>query len=80
MTFMKTAGTYPKTIFFVSAAAITIAFTFISLVKLPDSRPSDDVEGAVSHGVEREDTLVGVPEPLIVVEDVDENGPKVVKP
>lgn len=62
LTYMKTVATYPKTIFFVSAGAITLAFIFISLVKLPTHVPSDDVEGALPHGVQREDTLVGEPE------------------
>jgi hypothetical protein len=46
--YMKTVGTYPRTIFFLIVAAVTTSFIFLSLVRLPDkpSSPSvgDDVE------------------------------------
>ena len=87
LTFARTVRTFPKTIFVVACAALVIAFVLVSCVRLPDydhpthieeqplviAGDDEDVDG-------RRDTLVGVPEPLIVVEDADGAGTKVVKP
>lgn len=70
LTYMKTAGTYPKTIFFMSAASIAISFVFVSFVRLPPVAPPRDLEGAVRPGVDRERTLIGGGESA----DSDEEG------
>ena len=91
ITFSKTVRTFPKTIFLVACGALVIAFVLISCVRLPDTEHElDDVEEQqpLVFGEDdedpprlgREDTLVGVPEPLIVVDDADGAGAKVVKP
>ena len=36
-TYVKTVSTYPKAIFFVSTAAVTLSFIFLLFVRLPDS-------------------------------------------
>ena len=73
----------------VAVVVLTLAFVLMSCVRLPDAEHTNDVEEQqplVSEDADadlrddRRDTLVGVPEPLIVVEDVDGTGPKVVKP
>ncbi|KAI0748590.1 MFS general substrate transporter [Daedaleopsis nitida] len=82
LTYARTVGTFPKTIFVVAVCAVVLAFVLLLLVRIPKEDPQRDVE---EHGqgqgarVEREDTLVEVPGPLIVVEDED-RGRKVVKP
>ncbi len=83
LTYIKTVATFPKMIFVVAACAMTIAFIMLMFVRLPKEEhvPSGDVEeqeGLLPH-VEREDTLVGAPEPLVLVEDED-SVQKVIKP
>jgi len=63
--FMNTAGTYPRTIFFVSAGAMVVGFTLLCFVRLPNNTtlpPGEalDVENNAQTGVEREDTLVNI--------------------
>ena len=76
---------FPKTIFLVACGALALAFVLISCVRLPDMEHDlDDIEeqqplasmdgDADAPRLEREDTLVGVPELLIVVDDADGAG------
>ena len=88
-TFMKTVGTYPRTIFVMGCCSLLIATLLLQLVRLPKNTSSAstaedaDVEEQLSvepsmPRLEREDTLVGPSEPLIVVEGED-RAQKVVK-
>ncbi|RPD66384.1 MFS general substrate transporter [Lentinus tigrinus ALCF2SS1-6] len=85
MTYARTVGTFPKMIFIMACCAVTVAFILMFFVHIPKGDMPGlavDVEEQADEGVarpEREDTLVDVPEPLIVVEDED-RGRKVVKP
>ena len=85
LTYARTVGTFPKTIFVMACGAVFIAFVLVMFVRLPKDdvgRPEDadvDVEEQVVPRIEREDTLVDAPEPLIVVDEED-RGRKVVKP
>ena len=83
LTYARTVGTFPKTIFVMACGAVFIAFVLVMFVRLPKDnlgRPEDaDVEEQVAPRIEREDTLVDAPEPLIVVDEED-RGRKVVKP
>ncbi|KAF8969597.1 major facilitator superfamily domain-containing protein [Flammula alnicola] len=38
LVYMKTVATYPRTIFFVSVATVTISFFFLSLIRLPKEK------------------------------------------
>ena len=94
VTFSKTVGTFPKALFLCACGALTLAFVLISFVRLPDADhlaagdveeqqplvPAEDLDDAERSGPRREDTLVDVPTPLIIVEDADDGGNKVVKP
>ncbi|TBU49115.1 MFS general substrate transporter [Dichomitus squalens] len=87
-TFMKTVGTYPRTIFFMGVCSLVVSTLLLQLVRLPKNRSESGGEGAdveeqlsaepFAPGIEREDTLVGPSEPLIIVEGED-RGRKVVK-
>lgn len=87
LTYARTVGTFPKMIFVMACGAVTIAFILMFFVRIPKegaSGAADDVEEQAGTGeagphIEREDTLVDAPEPLIVVEDED-RGRKVLKP
>ncbi|KAI1794596.1 major facilitator superfamily domain-containing protein [Ganoderma leucocontextum] len=89
LTYMKTVGTFPKAIFVLGGGAVTTSFLLLQLVRLPKDaavgRSAEDVdleERLLAEppipGIEREDTLVGPSEPLIIVED-EVRGRKVVK-
>ncbi len=87
LTYARTVGTFPKMIFIVACGVVTIAFILMFFVRIPkEDTPglADDVEEQAGTGeagprLEREDTLVDAPEPLIVVDDED-RGRKIVKP
>ena len=85
MTYARTVGTYPRTIFFMAGGAVTVAFILLFFVRIPKADMYalvGDVEEQAheaSNHLGREDTLVDVPEPLIVVED-EGRGRKVVNP
>lgn len=70
---MKTVGTMPAAIFYLSGAVITVAFVALSMVRLPCSSDEntelvDVEESTTSSGTDTErrdiphETLVGVPE------------------
>lgn len=88
LTYMNTVSTYPKAIFIMGCGAVTTSFLLLQLVRLPKDvtvvRSAEDVDledrlvaepGVL--GVEREDTLVGPSEPLIIVDEDDDRGRKV---
>ncbi|KAK7693782.1 hypothetical protein QCA50_003354 [Cerrena zonata] len=73
LTYMKTVGTMPAAIFYLSGAVITVAFVALSMVRLPCSSDEntelvDVEESTTSSGTDTErrdiphETLVGVPE------------------
>ena len=88
LTYMNTVSTYPKAIFIMGCGAVTTSFLLLQLVRLPKDvtvvRSAEDVdledrlvaEPGVLR-VEREDTLVGPSEPLIIVDEDDDRGRKV---
>ncbi|PIL24217.1 hypothetical protein GSI_13970 [Ganoderma sinense ZZ0214-1] len=89
LTYMNTVSTYPKAIFIMGCGAVTTSFLLLQLVRLPKDAPvarsveDVDLEDRLiaepgGFGVEREDTLVGPSEPLVIVDDGD-RGHKVVK-
>lgn len=63
LTYMKTVGTYPRTIFFVSAAVVGIALLLMSFVQLPkeDHSVNRNVAASIRPGIDRERTLVDTP-------------------
>ncbi len=90
LTYINTVSTYPKAMFVMGFGAVTTAFLLLQLVRLPKDAPlprsAEDVDledrllaEPTTTGLEREDTLVGLSEPLIIVDD-DDRGRKVVKP
>ncbi|EMD38291.1 hypothetical protein CERSUDRAFT_64554 [Gelatoporia subvermispora B] len=78
VTFLKMVETFPKAIFVLGAATLTVAFILVSLVRLPKPATTD-AEGQVlvdaAHAPE--ETLVDAETPLIVIED-DHNQRKIV--
>nr|VWO98059.1 Calcium dependent mitochondrial carrier protein [Ganoderma boninense] len=89
LTYMSTVRTFPKAIFIMGCGAVTTSFLLLQLVRLPKEAPvvrsAEDVDledrlvaEPGGFAVEREDTLVGPSEPLIIVDDED-RGRKVVK-
>ncbi|PCH37836.1 MFS general substrate transporter [Wolfiporia cocos MD-104 SS10] len=70
MTLIRTVATFPKAIFFVSVGTLVLSLLLLSFIRLsPPVAPDAEEQG--SH-VGREETLVDVPEPLIIIEDADE--------
>ena len=70
LTYARTVGTFPRTIFVVACGVVFTAFVLLMLVRLPKEdlgRPGvvdvEEQEGSVPR-VEREDTLVDATEPL----------------
>ncbi|KAI0831072.1 major facilitator superfamily domain-containing protein [Trametes gibbosa] len=85
LTYAKTVATYPKTIIALAGCAVAVSCILLSFIRLPAEPAADgDVEEQVSttsvaHShPEREETLVGEAQPLIVIED-GESG-RVAKP
>jgi hypothetical protein len=68
---MKTAGTFPKAIFFLAAGSITISFVVLMFVRLPPTKMSLHAteETVVATGHVQDETLVDSEAPLIVVDD-----------
>ncbi|KAI0723991.1 MFS general substrate transporter [Cerioporus squamosus] len=88
LTYARTVGTFPKMIFVMACCSVTIAFTLMLFVRIPTEEDASglaqDIEEQPGTGdsgprIEREDTLVDPPEPLIIVDDED-RGRKVIKP
>ncbi|KAI0362392.1 MFS general substrate transporter [Trametes cingulata] len=94
LTYAKTVATFPKAIFFLATGAVTVSCILLAFVRLPKdaatSGPDVDLEEQLQAAAsaagpahpDREETLVEPPQPLIVIDDVDEErgAPKVVKP
>lgn len=83
LTYAKTVATYPKTIIAMAASAVMVSCVLLAFVRLPaePAKGGDVEEQAAPAPVhpEREETLVGDGQPLIVIED-EESGRQVVKP
>lgn len=88
ITYAKTVGTFPKAIIFLAAGAVTVSCVLLVFVRLPPDPALEpgafgDVEEQVQRQgaahPEREETLVGEAQPLIVIDD-EESGRKIVKP
>lgn len=73
--YLRTVATFPKAVFFVSAGNLALAIVLLSCIRLLPASQGDEesVEAAVDvSAVRREETLVDVQGPQIVVEDEDE--------
>lgn len=88
LTYAKTVGTFPRAIIFLAAGAVTVSCVLLAFVRLPpDPALGPGAVGDVEEQVqlqtaahpEREETLVGEAQPLIVVDD-EESGRKIIKP
>ncbi|KAI0699674.1 major facilitator superfamily domain-containing protein [Cytidiella melzeri] len=69
--YMKTAGTFPKTIFYVAAGAVTFSFIVVMFVRSPHTTVGMHITGETAVEVSEQDETLFDPEvPLIVVDDV----------
>ncbi|KAH9945899.1 MFS general substrate transporter [Epithele typhae] len=90
LTYARTVGTFPKMIFVLATCSLTLAFVLVMCVRLPEGdlagRTDEEERQPLVAGENedededdrRRDTLVGAPEPLVVVDDGE--GRAVVKP
>ncbi|KAI0957937.1 hypothetical protein AcW1_006164 [Taiwanofungus camphoratus] len=86
MTYMRTVATFPKAIFYVAAGVLLTSFILFSFIRLrtepvdPSHVDMEDQQPGEAPFLAREDTLVEVQEPLIIVSDEEDRGRKALKP